>query len=426
MVIQGDSKEELQKLEAESYHSCITDAPYELGFMGKRWDDSGIAFDVEFWKKVRRVLKPGAHLVAFGGDRTHHRMMAAIEDGGFEIRSTLMWIMAGGFPKSHDVSKAIDKLKGEDREVVGTKQIGNSSRSEGKDWNQQSGFSNGEVDITAPSSEEAKKWKGWGTALKPGYEPICLARKPLSEDTIAENVLKHSTGAINIGDCRIGDSKNVPSSPSRASEGNSLSGSKDGSLRNETGNETGHNPNVGRWPSNLFFEERASHLLDKQSGTLHSRGNVNQSTSGGGSGNTVNPGPKHKSDHHKRELLQKDGGASRFFYCPKAHQGERNIGCENNEHPTVKPIELIAYLVRLTTPPGGKVIDPFGGSGTTGIASILEQKDFTLIEKDENHANLAERRIKYAKENIVEVREQIFEEPSNKLTEESEVEHRFW
>ena len=426
MVIQGNSKERLKELEAESHHSCVCDPPYHYsgGFMNIEWDRGGIAFDVEFWQEVKRILKPGSHLVAFSGNKTFHRAMVAIEEAGFELRDTLMWVYGGAFPKSHDVSKAIDKLKGEDREVVGTKQIGNSSRSEGKDWNQQSGFSNGEVDITAPSSEEAKKWEGWGTALKPGYEPICLARKPLSEDTIAENVLKHSTGAINIGDCRIGTNENVSCTGTGFSEGKFMG--NQGRGESTMDGEEWEMPNEGRWPSNLFLEERASHLLDNQSGTLHSRGNVNQSTSGGGSGNTVNPGPKHKSDHHKRKLLQKDGGASRFFYCPKAHQGERNIGCENNDHPTVKPIELMAYLVRLTTPPGGKVIDPFGGSGSTGIASILEQKDFTLIEKSEKHANLAEKRIKYAKENIVEVRKQIFEEPSNKLTEESEVEHGFW
>lgn len=426
MVIQGDSKEKLEELEAESYHSCVCDPPYHYsgGFMNIDWDRSGIAFDVEFWKEVKRVLKPGAHLVAFSGNKTFHRVMVAIEDAGFELRDTCMWIYGGAFPKSHDVSKAIDDLKGEDREVVGTKQIGDSSRSKGKDWNEQSGFSNGEVNVTAPSSEEAKKWEGWGTALKPGYEPICLARKPLSEDTIAENVLEHGTGAINIGDCRIGTNENVRCTGTGFSEGKFMG--NQGRGESTMDGEEWEMPNEGRWPSNLLLEKEASKLLDKQSGNLHSRGNVNQSTSGGGSGNTVNPGPKHKSDHHKRDLLQKDGGASRFFYCPKAHQGERNIGCENNEHPTVKPIELMAYLVRLTTPPGGKVIDPFAGSGTTGIASALEQKDFTLIEKNENHANLAEKRIKYAKENIVEVRKQIFGEPSNKLTEESEVEHDFW
>jgi len=424
MVIQGDSKEKLQELEAESHHSCVTDPPYELGMLNRAWDSSGIAFDVEFWQEVKRVLKPGAHLVAFGGDRTHHRMIVAIEEAGFEIRSTLIWIMAGGFPKSHDVSKAIDKLKKEDREVVGTKQIGDSSRSEGKDWNKQSGFSNGEVNVTAPSSKEAKKWEGWGTGLKPGYEPICLARKPLSEDTIAENVLKHSTGAINIDSCRIGTNEDVSCTGSGFSEGKFMG--NQGRGESTMDGENWEMSSEGRWPSNLLLGENAGELLDKQSGTLHSRGNVNQSTSGGGSGNTVNPGPKHKSDHHKRELLQKDGGASRFFYCPKAHQGERNIGCENNDHPTVKPVELMAYLVRLTTPPGGKVIDPFGGSGTTGIASVLEQKKFTLIEKEENHASLAEKRIEYTRENVVEVRKQIFEDPSNKLTEESEVTHDFW
>jgi DNA modification methylase len=446
-------------------------------------------------KEVKRVLKPGAHLVAFGGSRTHHRMMAAIEDAGFEIRDTLMWVYGGGFPKSLDVSKAIDDLKGEDREVVGTKQIGRSSRSEGKDWNEDSGFTNGEVDVTEPASEEAEKWDGWGTALKPGYEPICLARKPLSEDTVAKNVLTHGTGAINIDDCRIGvhpDDENIRENYENHERstgsmwGNAEGAEKDftgeqgrwpsnlitderasvlldeqggkssSSVREPTGGkildpDKGWNQNSmrddtvrgyddeggvsrffksvqeGRWPTNFVLEEEAAELLNDQSGTLHSRGNVNQSTSGGGSGNTVNPGPSHESRHHKRKLLQKDGGAARFFYCPKAHKSERNIGTEENEHPTVKPVELMAYLIRLTTPEGGRTLDPFGGSGTAGISAVLEQKEFTLIEKDGDHAELAEKRIEHVKANVTEIREQIYDDPSNKLTEEgNEVNHDFW
>ena len=529
MVIQGDSKEKLRELEAESHHSCVTDPPYEMGFMNRQWDESGIAFDVEFWEEVKRVLKPGAHLASFGGSRTHHRMMAAIEDAGFEIRDTLMWVYGGGFPKSLDVSKAIDKKKGEEREVVGQKRSGiaRNGRTDQEVFHSSADESEKQVDVTAPSSEEAKRWDGWGTALKPGYEPICLARKPLSEDTVAENVLTYGTGAINIDDCRIGNSKSVPSSLSRSSGGNSLSGSEDGSLRNETGNEGGHDPNLGRWPNNFLVDERASvmlneqsgqlhsqdpetrlgkkdniktldsgwptspvdktygdsggasrfykqigregeesaertygeegltdyemkpgprggsdkgrfpanfileeeaaELLNEQSGTLHSRGNVNQSTSGGGTGNTVNPGPKHKSEHHKRDLLQKDGGAARFFYCPKSHKSERNIGTDENEHPTVKPVELISYLIRLTTPEGGKTLDPFGGSGTAGIAAVLEQKGFTLIEKDPDHYELAEKRIEHVKANVSSIREQIYDDPSNELTKEgNEVNHDFW
>lgn len=521
MVIQGNSKEKLRELEAESHHSCVTDPPYELGFMNRQWDDSGIAFDVGLWEEVKRVLKPGAHLLAFGGSRTHHRMMVAIEDAGFEIRDTLMWVYGGGFPKSLNVSKAIDKQKGEKREVVGTKQIGNSSRTGGKDWKEESGFANGQVEVTEPATEEAKKWDGWGTALKPGYEPICLARKPLSEGTVADNVMKHGTGALNVDDCRIGDgggtryvsgggkSKNdyddgLNSTKDVAPDGlgrwpNNLilddrasvlldqqGGKSKSTVRSPTGNkildpDDGWNENSmedrtvrgyedeggvsrfykqigregeksagktygengstdyqmkpgprgglskGRFPANFILEEEAAGLLNDQSGTLHSRGNVTQSTSGGGTGNTVNPGPAHESRHHDRKLLHEDGGAARFFYCPKAHKNERNIGADKNEHPTVKPVELMAYLIRLTTPEGGKTLDPFGGSGTAGIAAILEQKSFTLVEKDEGHAELARERIEYVERNTAKVREKIYTDPSNELTEEGrEVNHEFW
>lgn len=859
-IIQGDAKEALADLDAESFHSCVTDPPYELGFMNRQWDDSGIAFDVELWREVKRVLKPGAHLLAFGGTRTHHRMMAAIEDAGFEIRDTLMWVYGcvspdtdiltsegwkshdkvsindtavcydkntgryqygsiqqklekynqpkayriqgdhtdqivspkhrvlverggnleferawrlarqqeisvpvledlqavrkdlsnsqqiaseteqnlrrkmrkqnhigktqrkaaneeqrlyhrsnlqnlwkdfleetrpsrrkklllksvlhrmaeeqrnyqksyernsfvrnkrmerksvgksfrtndwknkselerwsnlqkwkrklrrsgvgevservrrngkekrlrartqaqsrkrnrqatqkrrggashrsrpakqrhrkldalsqqqrtqtlrtqrqpetdlatiepienyddmvwcvkvptgafvarrngkifvtgnSGFPKSMDVSKAIDNCKGRvdtnvikvkkklkklvdqscltlkeldkccgfraanyltlpkegkkhdpwvsilpkeekwgkmksviknslqadigeiicwneseldseiesffkkaDRDVIGQKDVipGVAFETEGPE----------KIDITKPETPEAKKWEGWGTALKPGYEPICLARKPLSENTVAENVLKHGTGALNIDACRIGG------------EGGTQYVSGGEESKNDYGDGLNSTTDVkvdglGRWPNNLMLDDRASVLLDSQSGSLHARGNVNQSTSGGGTGKTVSPGPKHESRHHKRKLLQRDGGASRFFYCPKAHKNERNIGADNNEHPTVKPVELIAYLIRLSTAPEGKVLDPFGGSGTAGIAAVLEQKDFVLIEKNADHAKLAQKRVDYVRNNMASVRKQIFDDPSNNLTEQgAEIDHDFW
>jgi len=763
-VLQGDAKEMLKELEADSFHSCVTDPPYELGFMNRQWDDSGIAFDVGFWEQVKRVLKPGAHLLAFGGSRTHHRMMAAIEDAGFEIRDTLMWVYGcvspdtdiltsegwkshdevsingtavcydkntgryqygpiqqklekynqlkayriqgdrtdqivspehrvlverggnleferawrlarqqkisvpvlenlqsvrndisgygqiaiqteqnlqrkvrkepyiekpqwktedekqrlyyrsnlqklwrsllektrsdrwkeflykrmpygmakrkrkscktyaenccnwnrrmgqkavgktlrtddrknkseleggsnlqewkrklrryctrqvpervrrngkekrlrartqaqsgkrnrqaaqkrrsgashrprsseqrngefnavseqsraqtlraqrqpetdlatikpienyddmvwcvkvptgafvarrngkifvtgnSGFPKNHDISKAIDDHFDEDRKVVGTKQIGNSSRTEGKDWESDSGFSNGQVEVTEPATEEAKKWEGWGTALKPGYEPICLARKPLSENTIAENVLKHSTGALNIDGCRIGGDGGTQyvsgGEGSKNDYGDGLNSTTDVKV-----------DGLGRWPNNLMLDDRASILLDRQSGDCPTGDTARTGKRKEGSGWGM-------SEQQNNPAYKDKGGASRFFYCPKAHKNERNIGADNNDHPTVKPVELIAYLIRLSTPPEGRTLDPFGGSGTAGIAAVLEQKDFVLIEKNKDHAELAQSRIEHVRNNMASVRKQIFEDPSNNLTEQgAKIDHDFW
>jgi site-specific DNA-methyltransferase (adenine-specific) len=429
MIINKKAGEALPELEAESFHSCVTDPPYELGFMDKEWDRSGVAFDPEFWKEVKRVLRPGAHLVAFGGSRTHHRLMVAIEDAGFEIRDTLMWVYGGGFPKSLDVSKAIDDKLGEDREVVGTQDprsrfdgSDRSSKAINKRWrnyeNRDDTRDMSEKEITVPVSDEAEEWDGWGTNLKPGYEPIVLARKPLSEASVAENVMKWETGALNIDQCRIDtdESLNGGAYAENSSE-------RDDGWRFQRGEAGEYEDPGGRWPANFLLDERASVMLDEQSGELYSA-SAKYGTEDGenayfGGGSDGKQEAKHDAE----------GGASRFFYCPKANgDKDRHLGVEQNDHPTVKPIELVSYLVRLTTPKGGKLLDPFAGSGTTGIAAELEKCEYVLIEMDEDHAGLAEKRIKHVKDNYAKVRENLYGDPSNQITEDqTEVaDHSFW
>jgi site-specific DNA-methyltransferase (adenine-specific) len=273
--------------------------------MGKKWDSSGIAYNIEFWCEVLRVLKPGGHLLAFGGTRTYHRMTCAIEDAGFEIRDCLQWLYGSGFPKS--------------------KNIGD----------------------------------GLGTALKPANEPIVLARKPL-EGTVAANVQKWGTGAINIDGCRIGTSKRVPGSVSRTA-GLVLSGSVDGSLRRETGEEGGHNPNVGRWPANVILDEDVVVALGEVSRYFYCAKTSPVEREAG-----LDSFPRATAG----ELTDREDGTA-GLKSPRAGAGRSSSG-RANVHPTVKPIALMRWLVRLATPPGGIVLDPFAGSGSTGCAAALE------------------------------------------------------
>ena len=448
-VINSECSEYLDTLDDNSIDACVTDPPYELGFMDKDWDRSGIAFDPAFWEKVKRVLKPGAHMAVFGGSRTYHRIAVGIEDAGFEIRDTIDWIYAEGFAKSHDVGKAIDEHLGkkDDRNRIGLKE--KASRKDGSMVDRNS-YGNQWTDNpsgweergrnpykTAPASDEAKKWDGWDTQLKPAKEPIIIARKPL-EGTVAENVLEHGTGALNIGDSRVGTKKNVPSSVSRSEDGNSLSGSVDGSLRNETGNESGHDPNTGRWPANVIFDSKMAEEIDEQSGRdLTAGGDVKE---------------KQRDDTNvygeywgtaKHESYDDKGGASRyfktidyhvednlgFFYCPKAKRNERDLGVEGgNDHVTVKPIELMSYLVRLLAPKEGHILDPFAGSGTTGMSAALEGAGADLVEMDEDYCEIARQRVRYAKTNYQSLREDIYGDAANNITDEqTDVnDHNFW
>ena len=322
-LLHGDCLERLRELPDCSVDACVTDPPYGLSFMGKAWD-----YDVpgaEVWREVLRVLKPGGHLLAFAGTRTQHRMAVQIEDAGFEIRDLIAWVYGSGFPKSRNLSG---------------------------------------------------DWQGWGTALKPALEPITVARKPLV-GTVAANVLRHGTGALNVDGCRVGTSKQVPASVKKAPPS-----SHTVSIGNST-ETSGFDPNVGRWPANLIHD-----------GSDEVVGLFPQSVSTGGSGPASR---QHKGDGRTvcgscaaTGGFGDTGSAARFFYCAKASKADR--GAEN-VHPTVKPTELMRYLVRLVTPPGGVVLDPFMGSGSTGKAAVLEGFRFIGIEREAEYLEIARGRI---------------------------------
>jgi DNA modification methylase len=378
-LIQGDCLEKLKSLADDSIDSIVTDPPYGLRFMGKAWDYD--VPSVEIWRECLRVLKPGGHLLAFGGTRTYHRLAVNIEDAGFEIRDQIQWIYGSGFPKSMDISKAIDKQAGAVREVIG-EVVRSSSKGLGHTVHQSGGDKTGISSITAPATEAAKAWSGYGTALKPANEPICMARKPLEAKlTVAANVLKYGTGGLNIDASRIG--AGTPK-PVRVATAALASNGKYGEGLN--GSRAVEDSTEGRWPANIILDESAAAALDEQSGIKPS--NVRKNKKGtqsdgvtGWQGSDVNP-------------PDDSGGASRFFYVAKASKRERG---EGNSHPTVKPVTLMAYLVKLVTPSGGTCLDPFMGSGTTGLACVSGGFVFVGIELDESYFNIASARISSAK-----------------------------
>jgi DNA modification methylase len=340
-------------------------------------------FMQEIFAEVLRVLKPGGHLVAFSGTRTYHRLACAIEDAGFEIRDQLAWAYGSGFPKSLDVSKALDKAAGAEREVVGPR-----TRVDGKKPGHSALGANavfgasadlGDLTITAPATDAARHWSGWGTALKPAWEPIVLARKPLI-GTVAANVLEHGTGALNIDGCRVGvDASDANHrAPSVAFDGATGIGYSGG---------LGGRPNenlssLGRWPANLLHdgsEEVVRLFPETTSGALSPDMNIKAST--GWSGGS-------QADRVKSTFDANSGSAARFFYTSKADADDR-LG---SKHPTVKPVDLMQWLVRLVTPRGGVCLDPFAGTGTTGEAAWREGCRAILIEREEEYqADIARR-----------------------------------
>jgi DNA modification methylase len=416
IVYLGSNLDVLPTLETNSVDSIVCDPPYELGFMGKTWDKSGIAYSIELWKQCLRVLKPGGHLLAFGGTRTWHRLAVAIEDAGFEIRDNIAWLYGSGFPKSHNISKAIDKTAGVERTVIGRNP--NSRENATKDNTLYELGTVGKTDfITSATTAEAQQWEGWGTALKPAHEPIVVARKPV-EGTIAENVLKHGVGGLNIDGTRIGfadDDK--PSAGNRTATF--------GTQETQSGGDGsgGYKANnVGRWPANIILDEFTAELLDEQSGISKSPPTYTRKADG-----------FDKTSYGIGEAAGKvsinfgdSGGASRFFYVAKANKKDRNEGLDElpiqrpdlrtstgmgtfeqkgvqpqrNFHPTVKPTQLMQYLIRLVTPDNGVVLDPFAGSGSTGKAAILEGKRFIGIELTAEYLPIIEARLKhvYAKQ----------------------------
>jgi site-specific DNA-methyltransferase (adenine-specific) len=374
----------MKTLEADSVDAIVTDPPYGLEFMGKEWDGFGTPLGFQTWseqwaREALRVLKPGGHLLAFGGTRMYHRLAAGIEDAGFEIRDTLMWLYGSGFPKSLDVSKAIDKAAGAEREVTGLKD-GTAAVSESGIGAAAVGVKQQkiQVSITAPSTEAAKKWQGWGTALKPAVEPIVLARKPLI-GTVAANVLTHGTGALNIDASRIG-TEQIETGRAGRSGSSSFSHSSIGSKMA---------PHTGRWPANILLDEEAAALLDEQSGERptgevkpYTRDSDNRRVYSGTWGNDM-----------KFEREASSGGASRFFYVAKASRSERDAGLERNIHPTVKPVALMKYLIRLVVPKGGVVLDPFLGSGTTAVAAIEEGVEWIGCEREPEYVEIIKARV---------------------------------
>lgn len=357
--------------------------------MGRKWDSTGIAHNVDLWKECLRVLKPGGYLLSFGGTRTYHRMACAIEDSGFEIRDQIQWIFGSGFPKSYNISKGIDKKFGVERKVVGknnSKGIRTGSGNYVGDDYKQKGY-----DITAPATNEAKQWDGWGTALKPANEPICMARKPLSEKTIVANILKWGTGGINIDDSRVEFAEHDDLRIGKDYKHHAKAGLENGNHKdNQSGKlETLHNIQ-GRFPANVILDEEAGELLDEQSGiTQSAKVKLNKQAYDGESNtkflrgfSTIN---NQYNDH---------GGASRFFYCAKASKKEKG---DFNNHPTVKPIKLMEYLVTLVTPPNGVVLDPFAGSGSTLVAAKNRGFNYIGIEKEQEYIEIAEKRLNIIK-----------------------------
>jgi DNA modification methylase len=481
-IILGDSLEVLKTLPDNSVDSVVTDPPYGLGkepnvnevlqswitngyheikgsgFMGKEWD----AFVPQpiFWKEVFRVLKPGGHVLSFFGTRTYDWGVMAIRLAGFEIRDTIYWHHGSGFPKSHNISVAIDKIHGAEREVVG-KQKYTMPKADNSMGENSYGISGGKLangttaerivgDITAPATDLAKHWDGWGSALKPASEPIVLARKPLEKGlSIAENVLKWGTGGINIDGCRVGLNPEIDD-PWLGGNGD---WSSDKMAKNVyeggyAGNRIGSSP-LGRFPANLIMTHHPDCLCH---GLKRVKGQVDKPTNRTQTGNTWNDDnsglrknlPKNSggfADENGQETIEdwtchedcpirimdeqsgeskskktmrgeggggdkvqqlnyrKDslrghtdkGGASRFFYCAKASKSERGQG---NNHPTVKPIKLMEYLVTLITPENGIVLEPFGGSGTTALACMKTKKRFILIEREPEYIEIIKKRIK--------------------------------
>lgn len=387
-LVLGDCIEEMKKMDSNSIDCIVTDPPYEIGFMDKSFDKTGIAFRTDVWKEALRVLKPGGYLLAFGFSRTYHRMTCAIEDAGFEVRDCLMWIYSVGFPKSHNVGLGIDKLFGSENRgraiPSASVHFPNGKYAEEK-------LTGNKVEEYVGKTELGKKYSGYGTALKPAYEPILMCRKPLV-GTVAKNVLEYGTGGINIDACRVSsneDFSNVkPRDITKLNTKRNDETEEEAALRKKNGTEAVEEAknkliSLGRFPANVI----------------------------------------HDGSDEVLELFEKEN--ARFFYSAKASKKDRNEGCEslqekqyssdgrekeienafqrnksvsNNNHPTVKPTSLMRYLVRLVCPEGGTVLDPFNGSGSTGKAAILEGFSYVGIEMDPDYITISECRLKHAEE----------------------------
>jgi DNA modification methylase len=396
----GDCLEVLKTLPDCSIDAVVTDPPYGLSFMGKRWDYDVPA--VEVWQECLRVLRPGGHLLSFAGTRTQHRMAVRIEDAGFEIRDLIAWVYGSGFPKSLDISKAIDKEAGLEREKIPVgdpvkRMIPGADQDKTGSWIKDNGREY-QPGVEIPATEAAKQWQGWGTALKPAFEPVTMARKPFAS-TVAANVLEHGTGGLNVDGCRVG------------TEVVKTCGGKKGGVAYGDWAKAINETHIGRWPANFIHdgsEEVVALFPETTSGRPAGiKAGNNNNVFGQFSGGVPVTG------------FGDSGSAARFFYTAKASKADRDAGCEamsikdvhrygswigegvdpnaparnRNHHPTVKPTDLMRYLCRLVTPPGGIVLDPFTGSGSTGKAAILEGFRFIGIEREAEYIEIARARI---------------------------------
>ena len=455
----GSMLDMLEVIESNSIDSIVTDPPYGLtsitkrfgkegsapastknndgsfarlskGFMGKEWDGSGIEYNIETWQKCYEVLKPGGYLLAFGGSRTFHRIACVIEDAGFEIRDTIMWLYGSGFPKSQNIGKMYDKKMGNEREIVGETKIGKTSLGDGSGWDTSQNMKDikatGKIDITKGNS----KFEGWGSALKPSFEPIIVARKPF-KGSLVDNVIKNGVGGINIDECRVGtETISIHNAPKGTFAGGEYGrGSDTSSYRDST----------GRFPANTILTYDETDFEEVCGGFPNTKSN---------GGKTSMPdlrdvGKKSKkaigidklsfgqvSNVERKEsnyIAHCDSGsASRYFYCAKASKKDRDEGLDieesvitdgrkkpidnafnggetlrKNTHPTVKPTQLMQYLVRLVSPKGATILDPFNGSGSTGKAVMYENKErnknykYIGIELTEEYLPIAKARIEY-------------------------------
>ena len=428
-VIEGDMLRILPTLAENSFDACVTDPPYELGFMGKKWDSTGVAFKKETWEQVYRVLKNGAYLLAFGGSRCFHRMACAIEDAGFEIRDCIMWLYGSGFPKSMNIGLAVDKRNGVESTVVGNQSV-QDLQEIGKvtghkmTFHQEGTENSPRKDI--PIMRANNEWDGWGTCLKPSYEPIIVARKPL-DGGVVDNVLKWGVGGINIDECRVGDEgavKKVDIVPNSSSKNCGFG--CNGKIEQL---------DMGRFPANTILTYDETDFEEVCGGMPNTTSNYNESG-------------KHETEVHRANAdflsygykervdsgFNDSGNACRYFYCAKASKKDRDEGLElfniveksaaertnrkegsaginayagatgnaRNFHPTVKPVELMQYLIRLVTPKGGNILEPFAGSGTTGKAAMFENRErnanytITMCELTHDYIPIIEARCDYA------------------------------
>lgn len=425
-VLHGDCLEEMKKLEDNSIDAVVTDPPYGLSFMGKKWD-----YDVpsqEIWEECLRVLKPGGYLLAFAGTRTQHRMAVRIEDAGFEIRDMIAWVYGSGFPKSLNIGKAVDRLQGNEREVVGETRIGKTSMGDASGWdtseNMKAIKESGGVDITKGTSE----WEGWGTALKPALEPITVARKPISEKTVAENCLKWGTGGINIDESRVDYNGETPNVGGRA---NHTRG--DGYGFKELGDKIEANTQ-GRFPANLihdnseevrecFPETKTGKAIRSNSGGKTFGGentkpvmeDLGYDDNGGNASRFFKSIPIEVQDEIQEECtsmeekleklgleqqdLQKNAdehwnnqcvSTKPIIYQAKASKSSRG---EDNNHPTVKPVALMEYLVTLVSREGAVVLDPFAGSGSTLLACKNINRQYMGIEREQEYIDIINKRL---------------------------------